>query len=95
MEFFPDFTFTITLAFTHDAARMEIERIISSFTSTDHAVDLGPSVVPSFDFSPGSAFDSESASDLESGSVQNMYIIHLRLRARRHTKRHLIFLHLS
>ncbi|GBP72751.1 hypothetical protein EVAR_75370_1 [Eumeta japonica] len=44
-----------------------------TFISIDHAVNHDPDAVPSFDFSPGSAFDNDSGPDLESDSVPNIH----------------------
>ncbi|GBP85174.1 hypothetical protein EVAR_61019_1 [Eumeta japonica] len=55
------------LASARSSARVDIERILSLFTRTDHAVCRDPDVVPSFNFSPGSASDSDFGSDMHPG----------------------------
>ncbi|GBP19554.1 hypothetical protein EVAR_102102_1 [Eumeta japonica] len=59
-------------SFSRGAARMDIEQILSSLTSTDHSVDHSPDVVPCLDLSPGSAFDSDSGPEQDSVSFQNI-----------------------
>ncbi|GBP16505.1 hypothetical protein EVAR_10074_1 [Eumeta japonica] len=45
----------------------------SFFISIDHIDEHYPEVVPSFNFSSGSAFDSDSGPNLDSGSVQSIH----------------------
>ncbi|GBP81052.1 hypothetical protein EVAR_62092_1 [Eumeta japonica] len=55
-------------AFARSSTRVDVEPIFSFFISTDYSIDHDPDVIPSFDFSPDSAFHSDSGADIDSRS---------------------------
>ncbi|GBP78943.1 hypothetical protein EVAR_57894_1 [Eumeta japonica] len=55
------------------SARVDYERILSYFISTDHAVNHEPDAVSSFASSPGSAFEFNSGPNLDFDSVRNLH----------------------
>ncbi|GBP26600.1 Retrovirus-related Pol polyprotein from transposon 297 [Eumeta japonica] len=59
--------------FHRGSACVDIERILSSFISTDYIVDQDPDVVPFFYFNFGSVSDSDSGVDTDFYSMQNIH----------------------